>query len=578
MRGYVRDDDHAPVRRHLDTGETLPHVRLAARRLGDRRDADASAERAALGRLPLAERAVPGHVERETARVERDGATREVPIGQVRSGDMVVVRSGERVPVDGRIATGETELDESLITGESLPVARGAGDVVTGGAINGSGLVRITATAVGEDSTLSRIIRLVETAQAGKAPIQRLVDRISGVFVPIVLVVALGTFFGWLAIGGTFEDAVVAAVSVLVVACPCALGLATPTAIVAGTGVAARAGILFRDVEALERAHRAGTVVFDKTGTLTEGRPQVVEVTAFGIDERELVGHAAAAQSGSGHPLAAAIVAHARAKGISHETAHQVRNHAGAGIVGEVGDRTVAIGNRALMERLGVAITAIDDALSAMELSAVTPMIVAVDGHLRGLIGAADPARTSSAEAVTALHRQGIDTVMLSGDAHSVAERVAERLGIGRVMAPVRPEGKARAVQELKGGKRTIVMVGDGINDAPALASADVGIAMGSGTDVAMETAGVTLMRSDPRLVAEALSVSRATWRKIRQNLFWAFAYNIVAIPLAAFGLLTPAIAGAAMAMSSLSVVGNTLLLRRWRPATADQGIGENQR
>ena len=514
----------------------------------------------------------------QTARVERDGAIQEVPIGQVRSGNVVVVYSGERVPVDGRIATGETELDESLITGESLPVVRGPGEAVTGGAINGSGLVRITATAVGEDSTLARIIRLVEAAQAGKAPIQRLVDRISGVFVPIVLVIALTAFFGWLAIGGTFEQAVVAAVSVLVVACPCALGLATPTAIVAGTGMAARAGILFRDVEALERAHQAGTVVFDKTGTLTEGRPQVVEVWAYGIDERELVALAAAAQTGSGHPLAIAIVDHARAHGIPHKTALQVRNYAGAGIVGEVGDRKVAIGNRALMQRLGVAITSIDEALCAMEARGVTPMIVSIDGRLGGLIGAADPARASSAAAIASLDRQGIDTVMLSGDAHSVAEQMAGRLGITRVMAPVRPEGKARAVEDLKGRKRTVVMVGDGINDAPALASADVGIAMGSGTDVAMETAGVTLMRSDPRLVAEALSVSRATWRKIQQNLFWAFAYNIVAIPLAAFGLLTPAIAGAAMAMSSLSVVGNTLLLRRWRPADADRDMRENQR
>lgn len=502
----------------------------------------------------------------EIARVERGAGVVEIAIAEVARGDVVVVRPGERIPVDGEILEGETEVDESLITGESVPVARAAGDAVTGGAINGTGMIRVTATAVGEDSTLARIIRLVENAQAGKAPVQRLVDRVAAIFVPAVIAIAAVTFAGWLLAGGGFESALVAAVSVLVIACPCALGLATPTAIVAGTGSAAKAGILIKDVEALERAHRVDAVIFDKTGTLTEGRPVVTDVVPLGLGETELLAVAAGVQAGSEHPLARAVLDKARVGGIEPEASHGLKSHTGLGVTATVGDRRVVIGNIALMRNQDVDAAAALETVDALEADGKTAIVVAVGGKIAGVMGIADRLRPETREAVAELKARGIETLMLSGDAEQVAAAIARDAGVDRFQGSVRPETKVAMAEELQKAGKVVAMVGDGVNDAPALAAADVGIAMGTGTDVAMETAGVTLMRSDPRLVGAALDVSRATWSKIWQNLFWAFVYNVIGIPLAASGLLSPAIAGAAMAMSSVSVVTSSLMLRSWKP------------
>lgn len=501
----------------------------------------------------------------ETARVERDGALIEVPAQSVAAGELLVVRPGERVPVDGRIVEGESQLDESLLTGESLPVARGAGEAVTGGSVNGDGLLRIHATTVGAESTLSRIIRLVEAAQASKAPVQRLVDRIAAVFVPVVALIALAALCAWW-LAGDPERAFLAAVSVLVIACPCALGLATPTAIMVGTGAAARHGILIKDAVALERAHHATTVVFDKTGTLTHGKPRVERVLALEGDEATLLRLAAAAQQGSEHPLARAILQ--RVGEPPAERLDSFSNRPGRGLVAGVAGRRVVIGNRRILEEKGIAPGGVAEAAAReLEGEGQTLMWVAADARLLGLIGVSDTPREEAAAALADLERAGVCTVMLTGDHHHAAQRVATALGVGRVIAEVLPEQKAREVQRLRRAGERVVMVGDGVNDAPALAAADVGMAMGTGTDVAMHTAGITLMRGDPRLVARALSISRATYRKIRQNLFWALIYNVIAIPAAAAGLLNPVIAGAAMAMSSVSVVANSLLLRRWRGA-----------
>jgi Cu+-exporting ATPase len=505
----------------------------------------------------------------EIARIERDGTEREIAIEQVRHGDVVIVRPGERIPVDGDIVDGETEVDESLITGESLPVTRRPGDTVTGGSINGTGRLRIKATAVGQDSTLAKIIRLVENAQAGKAPVQRLVDRISAIFVPSVVAIAALTLAGWLLAGGSFEQALVASVSVLVIACPCALGLATPTAIVAGTGSAARAGILIKNVEALEQAHRVDTVVFDKTGTLTEGRPVVTDMNPLDGSEHDLLATAATVQTASEHPLARAVVNRAREQGVPVGTAREFRTHPGFGVTAMVGDQAVAIGNMELMEEQGIEAETARTLVESLETDGKTAVLVAIDGRIAGVIGIADQLRPEARSAVAAMKARGITTLMLSGDATRVANAIARAVGTDRVQGSVRPEDKVAAIEAMQAKGQVVAMVGDGINDAPALAAADVGIAMGTGTDVAMETAGVTLMRPDPRPVSAALDVSRATWSKIWQNLFWAFIFNVIGIPLAASGMLSPAIAGAAMAMSSVTVVTSSLMLRSWKPKLA---------
>jgi Cu+-exporting ATPase len=512
----------------------------------------------------------------ERARVERGAEEIEIPASAVAVGDVVVVRPGERLPVDGTVIGGNSALDESLLTGESLPVPKAPGDRVTGGSINGGGLLRIETTAVGDQSTLSRIIALVEGAQAGKAPVQRLVDRVAGVFVPVVVAIALAAFLGWWLMAGDFAAGLIAAVSVLVIACPCSLGLATPTALMVGTGVAARAGILIRDAEALERAHRLDTIVLDKTGTVTEGAPRVTEVVPRGISAGDLLQLAAALEAGSEHPLARAILARARELGgggaPSRLQLEDFQSHAGMGLTARIGGRRIVIGNRRLLQQCGVGIGEGESQAALLEEQGRTVMwIAALDPEPKwlGLIGAADPIKPEAAAAVRHLDAIGIETVLLTGDNQRTAAAVAAQLGIRRVLAGVLPEQKAAEVRRLQAEGRQVGMVGDGVNDAPALAAADVGFAMGTGTDVAMQSAGVTLMRGDPRLLSDAIAVSRATYRKIRQGLFWAFIYNVIGLPAAAFGLLSPMIAGAAMALSSVSVVSNALLLRRWRAAAS---------
>ena len=499
----------------------------------------------------------------DTARVERDGRLIEVPADAVAVGETVVVRPGERAPVDGEVADGASQMDESLITGESLPVAKEPGQPVTAGAINGDGLLRVRATAVGADATIARVIRLVEGAQASKAPVQRLVDRISAVFVPAVVAVAALTFAVWWLGAGDAGTGFIAAVSVLVIACPCALGLATPTAIMVGTGVAARKGILIKDADALERAHRATTVVFDKTGTLTEGRPAVAEIVAADGDRHRLLRLAASAQQGSEHPLARAVLAAAGEMDLA--PVGEFRSVVGRGLTARIDGRSVLIGSRRFVVESSIPTASLAEAADRCEAAGQTVMWVAEDGLAVGLIAVSDPVKPSAVEAVARLKALGLETVMLTGDNRRAAEAVAAAVGIDRVVAEVLPADKAAEVRRLKGEGGVVAMVGDGVNDAPALAAADIGIAMGTGTDIAMHTAGVTLMRGDPSLLPAALGLSRATYRKIRQNLFWAFVYNVVALPLAAAGMLSPVVAGGAMAMSSVSVVSNSLLLRRWR-------------
>ena len=507
----------------------------------------------------------------ERALIIRDGKEVSVGIEMVRGGDHVVIKPGERFPVDGTILSGESEADESLVTGESLPVVKRKGDRVTAGALNGAGRLTVEAVAVGEDTTLARIIRMVENAQSGKAPVQRLVDRVSAIFVPTVIAIALIALVGWLLTGHGFEAALIAAVSVLVIACPCALGLATPAALVTGTGAAARAGILVKDIEALERAAAVDTVVLDKTGTLTEGRPALVDTACIGgIEHGALLRLAGAVQAGSEHPLAKAVLA--AVTGIDLPPADDVQAKVGRGITGTVEGHRIAIGNRELMDELGVDLEAVTPALTRIEAAAHTAVVVAIDKRASGVLGIADPVRPESAEAITLLTVEGVQPEMLTGDNATVAAAVAEKLGIAHFQASVKPGDKTAAVTALKAEGRHVAMVGDGINDAPALAAADVGFALGTGADVAVEAAGVTLMRADPRLVAAAIDIARRTVRKIRQNLFWAFFYNVVGIPLAALGFLSPTLAGAAMALSSVSVVVNSLWLRRWRPAFSANG------
>ena len=509
-----------------------------------------------------------------TARVRRDGAEAELPVAQVALGDVVVVRPGERLPVDGEVIEGRSHVDESLITGESAPVAKAPGDKVTGGAINGEGVLGVRTSAIGAETTLARIIRMVESAQAAKAPIQRLVDRVSAVFVPVVLGIGLVTLLGWAGATGDWERALINAVSVLVIACPCALGLATPTAIMAGTGVAARHGILIKDAQALEVAHAATIVAFDKTGTLTAGRPSLVALEpAAGVARDELLRLAAALQATSEHPLARAVMERALAEGIAVPEASDARALPGRGLEASVGGATFTLGSSRLLGERGLDAGALAQQATRLESQGRTiSWLVAGSGdsaRLLGLLAFGDTIKASAQQAVERLHGLGVKTMLLTGDNRGSAAAVARELGIDEVRAEVLPGDKAAAVQALRDAGEVVAMVGDGINDAPALAAADVGIAMSSGTDVAMETAGITLMRGDPRLVADALDVSRRTYSKIRQNLGWAFAYNVLGIPLAALGLLSPVVAGAAMALSSVSVVTNALTLRRWRPSGA---------
>ncbi|WP_081062802.1 heavy metal translocating P-type ATPase [Burkholderia cepacia] len=512
----------------------------------------------------------------DRARVVEHGVERDVPLAQVRVGTRVSIRPGERVPVDGRILSGRSHVDESLITGESLPVPKDDGDPVTAGSINGEGALVVETTAIGAETTLARIIRLVESAQAEKAPIQRLVDRVSEVFVPAILGIAVLTLAGWLIAGAGTETAILNAVAVLVIACPCALGLATPAAIMAGTGVAARRGVLIKDAQALELAQRTTVIAFDKTGTLTEGKPSVTAFEAVGVPHDEALALAAAVQRQSDHPLARAVVAAhdadvaARGSAAPPASAADARAVAGRGVEARVGGQLLALGSTRWRDELGIAVPpALDARAAELERAGNTiSWLMRADAPraLLALIAFGDTVKPGARDAIAALSARGVASVLVTGDNRGSAAAVAASLGIGEVHAQVLPDDKARVVAELKRTHGGIVaMVGDGINDAPALAAADVGIAMATGTDVAMHTAGITLMRGDPALVADAIDISRRTYRKIQQNLFWAFVYNLVGVPLAALGWLNPVIAGAAMAFSSVSVVTNALLLRRWK-------------
>ncbi|MBR8062108.1 copper-translocating P-type ATPase [Burkholderia ambifaria] len=514
----------------------------------------------------------------DRARVVEHGVERDVPLAQVRVGTTVSIRPGERVPVDGRIVSGRSHVDESLITGESLPVPKDDGDPVTAGSINGEGALVVATTAIGAETTLARIIRLVESAQAEKAPIQRLVDRVSEVFVPAILGIAVLTLIGWLIAGAGTETAILNAVAVLVIACPCALGLATPAAIMAGTGVAARHGVLIKDAQALELAQRTTVIAFDKTGTLTEGKPSVTAFDAVGVPREQALALAAAVQRQSDHPLARAVVAaheadvvaRGVAAGSADIVAADARAVAGRGVQAHVDGQLLALGSTRWRDELGIDVPPELDARAAeLEHAGNTiSWLMRADAPraLLALIAFGDTVKPGARDAIAALSARGVASVLVTGDNRGSAAAVAAALGIGEVHAQVLPDDKARVVAELKrthGG--VVAMVGDGINDAPALAAADVGIAMATGTDVAMHTAGITLMRGDPALVADAIDISKRTYRKIQQNLFWAFVYNLIGVPLAALGWLNPVIAGAAMAFSSVSVVTNALLLRRWK-------------
>ena len=504
-----------------------------------------------------------------------DGREEDVAISALRLDDQVVVKPGERFPVDGQVVEGRSHADEALISGESLPVVKQVGDKVTGGAINGEGRLLVRTTALGAESVLARIIRLVEEAQAGKAPIQKLVDKVSQVFVPVVLAIAFCTLAGWLLAGASLEAAVINAVAVLVIACPCALGLATPTAIMAGTGVAARHGILIKDAEALERAHKVSAVVFDKTGTLTSGAPRITHMTAAQGNEEQLLQRAGALQRGSEHPLAKAVLDVCVEWKLPLDRADDSRALSGRGVAGTVQGHQLALGNRRLLEENGLSMGELGESAQAWEAEGRTLswlVELAPEPAVIGVFAFGDTLKPNAEQAVQQLKANGVSCSLLTGDNQGSARAVAQVLGIDDVHAEVLPAQKAETVSRLK-ADRVVAMVGDGINDAPALAAADIGIAMGGGTDVAMQAAGITLMRGDPRLVPAALEISRKTYAKIRQNLFWAFVYNLIGIPLAALGYLNPVLAGAAMALSSVSVVSNALLLKTWKPANLEDSI-----
>ena len=518
-------------------------------------------------------RALLGLAPKTARRVGPDGGDADVPLEQVQPGDRLRVRPGERVPVDGVVEEGGSAVDESMITGEPIPVSKGPGDRVTGATVNGTGGFVMRAERVGQDTVLARIVQLVGEAQRSRAPIQRLADQVAGWFVPAVVLVAAGTFVVWALVGPEprLAHALVNAVAVLIIACPCALGLATPMSIMVATGKGATMGVLFRNAEAIEVLRTVDTLVVDKTGTLTEGKPKLVTVIAHGtVDETTLLRLAGTLERGSEHPLAAAIVKGAEERQVVLADAGNFQSVTGKGVTGSVDGREVALGNRALLEQVGVSVGEVEARADALRGEGQTVMYVAVDRRPAGLLGVADPIKASSPEAVEALHRDGVRLVMLTGDNAATAAAVARKLGIDDVMAEVLPEQKVEKIKQLQAQGRVVAMAGDGINDAPALAQAAVGIAMGTGTDVAMESAGVTLVKGDLRGIARARGLSRRTMRNIRQNLFFAFIYNAAGVPIAAgvlypaFGiLLSPIIAAAAMSFSSVSVVGNALRLRR---------------
>ncbi len=536
-------------------------------------------EARAKSRTGAAIRALIG-LQPRTARVLRAGEEQDIPLAQVRVGDVVLVRPGEKIPVDGTVLSGESSVDESMLTGESLPVSKRTGDTVTGATVNGNGSFQFRATRVGKQTALAQIIRLVQQAQGSRAPVQRLVDQVSAVFVPVVIGIALLTFLGWYVVGGVgFAQSLLFAVAVLVIACPCALGLATPTAIMVGTGVGAERGVLIKNAESLERAGAVQVVVLDKTGTITEGKPALTDVvalapvlagaTAEGSDADEVLRLAASAERGSEHPLGEAMVKAARERGVALSQPEQFAAVPGRGITAIVDGHAVQVGTLALLREWSVPTDSLEETVARLQGEGKTAMAVAADGEPLGVVAVADTVKPTSAAAIAALHRAGIETVMITGDNERTAAAIGRDVGVTRVLAEVLPAEKAAEVQRLQGDGRVVAMVGDGINDAPALAQADVGMAIGTGTDVAMETADVTLMHGDLRSVSDAITLSRRTLTTIRWNLFWAFIYNVIGIPVAAgllypwFGWqLSPILAAAAMACSSVFVITNSLRLR----------------
>ncbi len=504
----------------------------------------------------------------KTVRVLRDLKELEIPVEQLEKGDIFVVRPGERIPADGEVISGSTAVDESMLTGESMPVAKTKGDRIVGGTINRTGALKALATTLGSASALARIVQLMRDAQGSRAPIQNLADRVSRVFVPVVMSIAIATFVVWFVAADPVR-ATVAAISVLIIACPCAMGLAVPTALMVATGKGAQLGVLIKGGEALQRAHEVDVIVLDKTGTVTVGRPSVVHVTlAAGSKhtEADVLALAAGVESLSEHPLADAIVGAARDRGLTSVHARDFESRTGRGVVARTAEgqgHRVAVGNASLMREVGAEPSGLEAEAQRLAAAGHTPVFVAIDNDVAGVLGIADPVKPEARAAIASLKRMGLEVVMLSGDARGTAEAVARQVGIERVVAEVLPEQKVALIRQLQSGK-VVAMIGDGINDAPALAQADVGIAIGTGTDIAMEAADITLMRGDLGAAVAAIALARRTMRLMKQNLFWAFIYNVIGIPLAALGLLSPVIASAAMAFSSVSVVGNSLRLRRF--------------
>ncbi len=512
------------------------------------------------------------NLQAKTARVIRDGKTMDIPIEQVVAGDIVVVRPGEKIPVDGIVINGLTSIDESMLTGESIPVEKKEGDRVFGATMNGNGSIEFRAEKVGSETALAQIIRFVEEAQGSKAPIQDFADKVSSWFVPVVIIIAIMTLIGWMLAGATISFSILSAVSVLVIACPCALGLATPTAIMVATGKGAENGILIRGGEPLEAAKSIDTIVFDKTGTLTKGKPEVTDVIAINGNQNDVLSIAASLEQGSEHPLAESIVAFALSKELTLRKAEGFAAIPGHGIEGSIDGEKYFLGNRALMQKEHIDIAEQENALQMLEDAGKTAMLFATHTGVIGIIAVADTIKETSKEAIEQLQKMGIEVYMITGDNMRTAQAIASRLGIIHVLADVLPTEKAHEIKKLQAAGRKVVMVGDGINDSPALAQADLGIAMGSGTDIAMETGGIVLVKNDLRDVVSAIKLSRATVTKIRQNMFFALFYNIVGIPIAArlfmgFGIvLRPELAGLAMAFSSVSVVSNSLLLKGFSP------------
>ena len=503
----------------------------------------------------------------KTARVVRHGSEEDIPIEEVQLGDIIVVRPGEKVPVDGKISLGNSSLDESMLTGESLPVDKKAGDLVYGATINRYGTFKMEATRVGKDTALAQIIKMVEEAQGSKAPIQQIADYVAGLFVPAVLVIAVITFFTWYLLGAGINKSLISAVAVLVIACPCALGLATPTAIMVGTGKGAENGILIKGGEHLEMAYKINTVVLDKTGTITNGKPEVTDIIELGeLNKDLLLRLAARAEKASGHPLGVSIYEKGKQEYGSLENPEVFEAIPGKGVKAIIDAQEIYVGTRKLMVENGTAIDPFEESISSLEDQGKTAMLMTVNGKLEAIIAVADTVKESSREAITELQNMGIEVYMITGDNRRTANAIAEQVNIKNVLAEVLPENKAEQVEKLKAAGRTVAMVGDGINDAPALATAHIGMAMGTGTDIAMEAADITLMSGDLRTIPASIRLSRQTMRKIRQNMFWAFIYNIIGIPFAALGMLNPIIAGGAMAFSSVSVVTNSLSLKGYNP------------